>query len=103
MAVWDDIDPSEKLRIYDKGVERNPTSETLPQQCQLPARRRAHSDGRRPRAARRNSSTTCTPRGSPRGRADAHRRERMGYDVVRVLEAALRSAEQDGTKVEVGP
>ncbi len=28
MAIWDDVEPSEKVRIYDKGVETNPDYES---------------------------------------------------------------------------
>ncbi len=32
MAVWDDVDPNEKIYIYDKGVVLDPSSTTLQQQ-----------------------------------------------------------------------
>ena len=32
MAVWDDVEPTEKIYIYDKGVVLDPSSTTLQQQ-----------------------------------------------------------------------
>lgn len=32
MAVWDDVDPAEKIYIYDKGIVLDPSSKTLQQQ-----------------------------------------------------------------------
>jgi predicted dehydrogenase len=99
MAVWDDVEPTEKIYIYDKGVVLDPSSSTLEQQMvsyrlgdlHVPLVDNRGALGKLVAdfaAAIRNGSTT---------RSNGE----FGAGVVRVIEAALRSAELDGARVEV--
>jgi predicted dehydrogenase len=99
MAVWDDVEPTEKIYIYDKGVVLDPSSSTLQQQMvsyrlgdlHVPLVDNREALGKLVAdfaAAIRTGSST---------RSDGT----FGAGVVRVIEAALRSAELDGAKVEV--
>jgi predicted dehydrogenase len=99
MAVWDDVEPTEKIYIYDKGVVLDPSSTSLQQQMvsyrlgdlHVPLVDNREALGKLiadfSDAIRRGSST----------RSDGA----FGAGVVRVIEAALRSAELDGAKVAV--
>ncbi len=94
MTVWDDVDPSEKLRIYDKGVVRNPTHETLSQQMvsyRLGDVRIPILDGREPLAKLVDDVHAGIRDGAP-----TRVGERIGYDVVRCIEAACASVESGG-------
>ncbi|MGB8521130.1 MAG: Gfo/Idh/MocA family oxidoreductase [Candidatus Tumulicola sp.] len=94
MTVWDDVDPSEKLRIYDKGVVRNPTHETLSQQMvsyRLGDVRIPILDGREPLAKLVDDVHAGIREG-----ATTRVGERVGYDVVRCIEAACTSVESGG-------
>jgi predicted dehydrogenase len=94
MAVWDDVDPSEKLRIYDKGVLRNPTSETLPAQMvnyRLGDVRIPIIDNREPLAKLAEDVYAAIAHGETIRIGGT-----LGYDVVRCIEAACRSLERDG-------
>ncbi|MGB6517425.1 MAG: Gfo/Idh/MocA family oxidoreductase [Candidatus Cybelea sp.] len=99
MAVWDDVEPTEKIYIYDKGVVLDPSSSTLQQQMvsyrlgdlHVPLVDNREALGKLVTdfaAAIRNGSAT---------RSDGD----FGAGVVRVIEAGLRSAELDGAKVQV--
>jgi predicted dehydrogenase len=99
MAVWDDVEPTEKIYIYDKGVVLDPSSSTLQQQMvsyrlgdlHVPLVDNREALGKLVAdfaAAIRNGTST---------RSDGA----FGAGVVRVIEAALRSAELDGARVEV--
>ncbi len=99
MAVWDDVEPTEKIYIYDKGVVLDPSSSTLQQQMvsyrlgdlHVPLVDNREALGKLVTdfaAAIRNGSAT---------RSDGD----FGAGVVRVIEAGLRSSELDGAKVEV--
>lgn len=95
MVVWDDVDPSEKLRIYDKGVVRNPTSETLPAQMvsyRLGDVRLPMIDGREPLSKLVDDVHVALTAGT-----QTRVGGRVGYDVVRCIEAACTSVERDGT------
>jgi predicted dehydrogenase len=97
MAVWDDVDPSEKLRIYDKGVVRNPTSKTLSQQMvsyRLGDVRIPIVDSREPLAKLVDDVCASIQNGAP-SRVEG----RVGYDVVRCIEAACASVEGNGAWV----
>ena len=101
MTVWDDVDPSEKLRIYDKGVVRNPTSETLSQQMvsyRLGDVRIPILDGREPLA-----KLVDDVHAGIRDGAATRVGERVGYDVVRSIEAACASVERGGGWVNLPP
>ena len=94
MTVWDDVDPSEKLRIYDKGVVRNPTHETFSQQMvsyRLGDVRIPILDGREPLAKLVDDVHAGIRDGAP-----TRVGERVGYDVVRCIEAACASVESGG-------
>lgn len=98
MAVWDDLDPTEKIYIYDKGVVLDPTSTTLQQQMvsyrlgdvNLPL-----IDNREALAKLVDDFAAAIRGGSTRSNAS------FGAGVVRVIEAALQSAALDGAKVAV--
>lgn len=99
MVVWDDVDPSEKLRIYDKGVVREPTSESLPRQMvsyRLGDVRIPIVDGREPLAKLADDLYESLTAGAP-SRVDGT----VGYDVVRCIDAASRSAESNGAWMEL--
>lgn len=99
MAVWDDVDPSEKLRIYDKGVVREPTSETLPRQMvsyRLGDVRIPIVDGREPLAKLADDIYDSLSNATP-SRIDGG----VGYDVVRCIDAACRSAGLNGAWTEL--
>jgi predicted dehydrogenase len=99
MAVWDDVEPTEKIYIYDKGVVLDPSSTTLQQQMvayrlgdlHVPLVDNREALGKLVNdfsAAIRNGTTT---------RSDGV----FGAGVVRVIETALRSASLGGQRVEV--
>jgi hypothetical protein len=97
MAVWDDVDPSEKLRIYDKGVVRNPTSKTLSQQMvsyRLGDVRIPIVDNREPLA-----KLVDDLHASITGAATSRIGGRVGFDVVRCIEAACESVRKSGAWV----
>jgi len=99
MAVWDDVEPAEKVYIYDKGVVLDPTSTPLQQQMvsyrlgdlHVPLVDNREALGKLvddfARAIRTGSAT----------RSDGV----FGAGVVRVIEQALRSAALGGQRVEV--
>ncbi|HVA33865.1 MAG TPA: Gfo/Idh/MocA family oxidoreductase [Candidatus Baltobacteraceae bacterium] len=99
MLVWDDVDPSEKLRIYDKGVVLEPTSETLAQQMvsyrlgevRIPMLDSAEALGKLLDDVWQSISS---------GRPSRIGGE-FGYDVVRCLEAACHSARNNGEWVNL--
>lgn len=99
MVVWDDVDPSEKLRVYDKGVVRNPTSETLSQQMvsyRLGEVRIPIVDDREPLAKLVDDVYETITAGAPSRVGGT-----VGYDVVRCIEAACTSAGRNGAWVEL--
>jgi predicted dehydrogenase len=99
MAVWDDVEPTEKIYIYDKGVVLEPSSSTLEQQMisyRLGDLRVPLVDNREALGKLVSDFAAAILNGSPT-RSDGP----FGAAVVGVIEAALRSAEADGAKVEV--
>lgn len=99
MAVWDDVEPTEKIYIYDKGVVANPSSTTLQQQMVSYRLGDLHVplvDNREALGKLVEDFAACIRTGTP-PRSDGV----FGAGVVRVIEAALRSAELDGAKVSV--
>jgi predicted dehydrogenase len=99
MAVWDDVEPTEKIYIYDKGVVLDPSSSTLEQQMVSYRLGDLHVpliDNREALAKLVAEFADAIRNGSPM-RSDCE----FGAGVVRVIEAALRSAELEGAKVEV--
>lgn len=98
MAVFDDMAPREKLRIYDKGVDRPPEYRSFGESLAI-----REGDIFIPRVsnveplAAQLSHFVRVVRGKEVARADAA----DGVRVVRVLEAATRSLSQDGSPVQV--
>jgi predicted dehydrogenase len=99
MAVWDDVEPTEKVYIYDKGVVLDPSSTTLQQQMVSYRLGDLHVplvDNREALGKLIADFAHAIATGAPT-RCDGA----FGAGVVGVIEAALRSAELDGAKVEV--
>lgn len=99
MLLWDDVDPSEKVRVYDKGVVLDPTSETLTKQMvsyRLGEVRIPMTDDREALGKLLDEVWTSINEGKP-----ARVEGKFGCDVVRVLEAACRSARLDGRWIDV--
>lgn len=99
MAVWDDLEPTEKIYIYDKGVVLDPSSSTLEQQMVSYRLGDVHVpliDNREALAKLVADFAAAIRNGSP-PRSDGT----FGAGVVRVIEAALRSADAGGAKVDV--
>jgi predicted dehydrogenase len=99
MLLWDDVDPSEKVRIYDKGVVLDPTSETLTKQMvsyRLGEVRIPITDDREALGKLLEEVWASIARGTT-----ARVEGAFGYEVVRVLEAACRSARFDGRWVDI--
>lgn len=99
MAVWDDVEPTEKIYIYDKGVVLDPSSTTLQQQMISYRLGDLHVplvDNREALGKLVDDFAGSIQTGAPT-RCDGD----FGTGVVRVIEAALRSAELEGSRVEV--
>jgi predicted dehydrogenase len=99
MAVFDDMVPREKLRIYDKGVERPPEYRSWGESLSV-----REGDIFIPRLSNAEPLAVQLKhfaqvvRGQAAPRADAA----DGVRVVRVLEAASRSLAQGGAPITVG-
>jgi predicted dehydrogenase len=99
MAVWDDVEPTEKVYIYDKGVVLDPSSSTLQQQMVSYRLGDLHVplvDNREALGKLVADFAAAIRDGTPT-RSDGE----FGAGVVRVIEAALRSAQSGGVKVDV--
>ena len=99
MAVWDDVEPTEKIYVYDKGVVLDPSSTTLQQQMVSYRLGDLHVplvDNREALGKLVQDFAGAIRNGSPT-RSDGA----FGTGVVRVIEAALRSADLDGAKVSL--
>ena len=99
MAVWDDVEPTEKIYVWDKGVVLDPSSSTLQQQMVSYRMGDLHVplvDNREALGKLVADFAAAITRDLPT-RSDGE----FGAGVVRVIEAALHSAELDGAKVEV--
>lgn len=100
MVVFDDMQPREKLRIYDKGVDRPPEYGSYGESLQI-----REGDIFIPRIANTEPLTAelshfiKVVRGEATARSDAA----DGVRVVRVLEAASASLRQGGQPVGVTP
>jgi hypothetical protein len=99
MAVWDDVEPTEKIYIYDKGVVLDPSSSTLQQQMVSYRLGDLHVPliDNREALAKLVADFAHTVRTGSATRSDGD----FAAGVVRVIEAALRSAELGGSKVTV--
>ncbi|MBM3187462.1 MAG: Gfo/Idh/MocA family oxidoreductase [Chloroflexi bacterium] len=99
MIVYDDVEPSEKIRIYDKGVEAPPYSDTLEEfrlsyrygDITTPAISEAE-----PLELECKHFLECIRSGQP-SRSDGH----VGWQVVRILEAAQESLRAGGVAQEI--
>jgi predicted dehydrogenase len=100
MVVWDDVDPSEKLRIYDKGVVLHPTSETLSQQMVS----YRLGEVRIPIVDMREALSKLADDvwQGIRQREPIRIGGSIGGDVVRCIEAAIESVRLGGGWVELG-
>lgn len=99
MAVWDDVDPTEKIYIYDKGVVLHPTSKTLQQQMvsyRLGDLNVPLIDNREALGKLVDDFAVAVRTGAPT-RSDG----RFGAGVVRVIEGAMRSAQSGSAKVHL--
>lgn len=99
MAVWDDVEPTEKIYIYDKGVVLDPSSSTLQQQMVSYRLGDLHVplvDNREALGKLVADFAVAIRTGAPT-RCDGE----FGASVVRVIEAAMRSAQAGGAKVDV--
>lgn len=97
MAVWDDVDPNEKIYIYDKGVVLDPSSKTLAQQMvsyRLGDLNVPLVDNREALGKLVDDFARSIRTGTPT-RTDG----RFGAGVVRVIEGALRSAQSDSARI----
>jgi len=99
MAVWDDVEPTEKIYIYDKGVVLDPSSSTLQQQMVSYRLGDLHVPliDNREALGKLIAEFAHAIRTRTATRSDGE----FGAGVVRVIEAALRSAELGGAKVAV--
>ena len=99
MAVWDDVDPNEKIYIYDKGVVLHPTSKTLQQQMvsyRLGDLNVPLVDNRETLGKLVDDFAAAIRTGTPT-RSDG----RFGAGVVRVIEGAMRSAQSYSVRVSL--
>jgi predicted dehydrogenase len=99
MAVWDDVEPTEKIYLYDKGVVLDPSSTSLQQQMVSYRLGDLHVplvDNREALGKLVSDFANAIRNGLPT-RSDGV----FGAGVVRVIEAAFRSAELDGAKVSL--
>jgi predicted dehydrogenase len=100
MAVFDDMEAAEKIRIYDKGAKTSPEYASFGEYLGL-----RHGDVVIPRLdlseplkAEANHFLDCIRSGRP-----PRTEGREGLEVVRVLEAASRSLARDGEPVTIRP
>ncbi len=102
MMIYDDMEPSEKLKIYDKGfsVAPNPSPEN---EYQLLISYRS-GDMHAPQLDTREALAVETDNvvRAINGAEPLHVDGRAGWRVVRILEAAQRSIEQGGVVVASG-
>lgn len=99
MALYDDIEPLEKIKVYDKGVEAPPYSDTFAD-FQFSYR---YGDVRIPyikfteplRVECQHFVDSIINRTTPRSSGE------VGLRIVRVLEAAQKSLERNGDRVAV--
>lgn len=100
MIVYDDVEPTEKIKIYDKGVDAPPYSDTM-EQFRLSYR---HGDittpaisGAEPLAVECAHFIECCRKGQ-----QARSNGRVGWQVVKILEGAQRSLKNGGVAETIG-
>lgn len=100
MLVYDDVDPTEKIKVYDKGVEKQPHYENFGE-FQLTLRSGdiyvPRVDTTEPLKIEAQHFVDVI-----KGRTESISSGRHGLAVVRVLEKACLSVKNDGRPVEVG-
>jgi len=100
MIVFDDLEASEKIKVYDRGISLNPSQESVYQMLigyragdmwspQLGLAEALHTEARHFIDCIENKKTPTT---------DGH----AGLRVVRLLEAATQSMSQQGALVPLG-
>ena len=101
MIVYDDMEPTEKIKVYDRGITVNPDPEQRTRMLtgyrngDVLAPNLDASEALRLMAREFISSITENRQPLTDGRA--------GYRVVRLLEAAQQSLEQNGREIQLGP
>lgn len=101
MIVYDDMEPTEKVKVYDRGITVNPDPEQRTRMLtgyrngDVLAPNLDTSEALRLMAREFVSSISENRRPLTDGRA--------GYRVVRLLEAAQQSLEQNGREIQLGP
>lgn len=98
MAVFDDVEPSEKLRIYDKGVDRMPEYDTYGDAITLRFGDiyAPHLEMQEPLRLECQHFVDCVAKGQP-CRSDG----RNGLAVLRVLDALQQSLDKEGTLIRL--
>lgn len=101
MMIYDDMEPSEKLKVYDKGFSIA-TDLTVEKEYQLMISYRS-GDMHAPQLDTREALAVEADNviEALNGKGDLVVNGRAGWRVVRILEAAQRSIEQGGTSVPV--
>ncbi len=102
MIVYDDLEPSEKIKVYDKGVTARRAAATprqVPDAGRLPHRRHVGAAARHDRGAAgsKPSISSSASNQSQRRSTDGE----AGLRVVRILEAATQSMASRGRVVEL--
>jgi predicted dehydrogenase len=101
MIVYDDMEPTEKIKVYDRGITMNHDAEQRTRMLtgyrngDVLAPNLDTSEALRLMAKEFISSINEKRNPMTDGRA--------GYRVVRLLEAAQQSMEQNGREIELGP
>lgn len=100
MAHWNDLDPSEPVRLYDKGLDETPHYDSFGEFKYLLRSGDVHLPSVRQTEPLVNQAQAFLDwvlegKSHPSGAA-------CGLDVVRVLEAALRSMKNEGVMCPVG-
>ena len=99
MAVWDDVEPTEKIYVYDKSVVLDPSSTTLQQQMVSYRLGDLHVPlvDNREALGKLVSDFAAAIREGSKMRSDGT----FGTGVVRVIETAFQSASLGGRRVEI--
>jgi hypothetical protein len=100
MVVYDDLSPSEKIRVYDKGVEFDVQDDETRRQILVSYRT---GDMYAPKLERREALAVVTAEfaASIRGRRPTPTDAAAGVRVVAMLEAAERSLRDQGRRIPV--
>ena len=104
MIVYDDLEPSEKIKVYDKGITRRPTTPRagLPAADRLPDRRHVGAEARRSTEALQRRGRTISSHCIDSSETAAHRR-RGGPARRPDPRGRDKSMAQRGAAVELDP